>query len=208
MIRTSTALIVLVVGTSLTGCNDSMSTMGDRNGMSQEAVRFDQNGNKMYDPSVRNTRSEDMGRGSSDAMARSWDGGTSRDAWNTGSNNRPTNDQRAWNDGSRQGNWSNDQRNNQNDNRYTQDDRRSMRNDEQVWQNWNDSNVTTVRQSELPGPVLTTFQRRANGTELMETGWATHDGKKCYCSKAKKDGVTYKMISDADGNLIAMKRID
>jgi hypothetical protein len=183
MIRTCSALIVVIAGTALTGCNDSMNAMGDRSGTPQEAVRFDQNGNKIYDPSVRNTRSEDMGR--------SWDGGSNRDEWNSGN-----------------GRWTNDRQASSNDSRYTQDDRRSMRSDQDFANKWRDQDVTIVQTSELPQPVLTTFQRQSGGAELTETGWANHDGRKCYCSKIRKDGVTYKMISDADGNLLAMKRID
>lgn len=183
MLRTCSTLIVVIAGTALTGCNDSMNAMGDRSNTPQEAVRFDQNGNKIYDPSVRNTRSEDM--------TRTWDGSGNRDEWNSGN-----------------GRWTSDQRNASNDSRYTQDDRQSMRSDRQFWEKWQDRDVTAVQASELPQPVLTTFQRQSGGAELMETGWANHDGRKCYCGKTRKDGVTYKMISDADGNLIAIKRID
>lgn len=185
MLRTCTGLMIVAAGMTLGGCgNQWMNSWTDRSGEPQEAVRFDANGNKMYDASVRNTGSGNYAYNANGDMARNRDG-----------NNR--------------GNaWSNDQRNTSSDSRYTQDDRHAMRNDEKIWENWNDRNVTTMQTTDLPQPVLATFQRHCGGADLMGTGWANYEGKRCYCAKTRKDGMTYEMISDADGNLIGMKRID
>ncbi len=187
MLRTCTGMMIVIAGMTLGGCgNKWMNSWTDRSGESQEGVRFDANGNKIYDSSVRNTGTSNPGYNANGDMTRNWD-------------NRNTNNANGW---------SNDQRGSANDSRNMQDGRHGMWNDQKTWDSWNDRNVTSMQSSDLPQPVLATFQRQSGGAELMETGWANHDGKKCYCVKSRKDGAMYKMISDADGNLIAMKRID
>lgn len=216
---TRTLALVLVAG-SMAGCMNRTDNMDC-------AVRFDQNGNKMCDETVRNTRSPDMHdgyRGQQGDQARSWDGGMRRDEWNTGHaassntnwahepgtawrNNAGDASDNAWkNNRTDKSTWNNN--NNSNSSNYSQDDRRAWRDDRNWQQKWDDKDVTMVQDSDLPSPVRSTFNRESGGAQMMQTGRVMHDGKTCYCTKVQKNGMTYKMVSDADGNLIAMKRVD
>ncbi len=157
LLRSITASFAVAGGMLVGGCGGSMNAMGDHNGNPSESIRFDLNGNKMYDPTVSNTRAE--------GTAMNQDG----HAWT---------DRRDWHDQGRGDN------------------------------NWTDRDVVMIRDTELPAPVRTTFERESHGYVLADTGRNTWNGKTCYTTKYRKDGATYRLVSDADGNLLAMKRID
>lgn len=182
---------VLVVSLVCGACtHDSRPIASNETYRGGEGVRFDANGNPMNDPSVsdhsrtgyadgdRNSRSSN--RSTTDTSA------SSNAGWNT-RNDRDANT-RTWRDG---------QANRMELTRASWGDR-----------TWNDSDVVMVNESAMPSPVRTSFSREGAGTTLSETGHGMWDGKQAYCAKFMKNGHPYKMITDADGNLLAMRRLD
>ncbi len=171
-----------------------MNSSSDRDIASGEAVRFDQNGEKIYDSSVRNTRSEDMGgsrsysRDRDDTYSRTYM--HDRDDTNSRANMRDRDDM------------------NSRSNMRDRDDHRMGQGRDSGDMMWNDHGMTMVREADLPQPARSAFMREANGNAITETGWTTTNGKTCYCAKTTKNGVTYKMMSDADGNMLGTKRME
>jgi len=78
--------------------------------------------------------------------------------------------------------------------------------DSDMERGWN--NPTMIRESDLPATVRSSFQRLSQDNALTETGRTTWNGKTGYCAKTTINGMTYKMATDAEGNLLWMKRAD
>ena len=165
MFRLTLIGTVALVALALAACNrssDSMTSNGAYTG--GEGIRFDQNGNKTYDPTI---------------------GNHSRAGYADGD--------RGGYPGNQYGN-----------DRNSRESQRESRADHP----WNDRDVVMVSESELPAAARTCMFREAGGTTLSETGHGMWDGKPAYCCKMMKNGHPCRCITDADGNLITMRRLD
>ena len=68
--------------------------------------------------------------------------------------------------------------------------------------------TTSVTEADLPAPVQTSFQQYGKGNALADTKKMTHNGQTCYVTKTSMNGMNYKIITDENGNLLVMKRVD
>ncbi len=73
---------------------------------------------------------------------------------------------------------------------------------------WDNDSVTVTTEAEMPAAVRAGISREANGTALSETGRGTWNGKPAYCARITRGNFSYKVVTDENGDLIAMNRID
>jgi hypothetical protein len=71
-----------------------------------------------------------------------------------------------------------------------------------------DNDISSIPESDMPSGARTYFSREANGTMLSETGKAMWNGKQVYSARIMKNGHPYRVITEADGTLISMRRLD
>jgi len=89
---------------------------------------------------------------------------------------------------------------------YWYDDRNthtSLRGD-----SWHDQQVVSMNESELPTAVKSGLTREADGATLSNTGRTTWNGQQAYTARMTKQGRTYQVITDANGDVLAMRRLD
>lgn len=152
----------------------------------ENGVRVDANGNRMYDATAGDQSRSGYGDGN-----KSWSSGSDQSA-------------------SSNGDWKN--RNEREANGRTWRESHGSRTDSNraSWGDttWNDPEVVMVNESDIPGAARAGLSREAGGSTLTETGRGMWDGKQAYCAKVMKNGRSYRVITDSDGNLIAMRRVD
>ena len=73
---------------------------------------------------------------------------------------------------------------------------------------WDNQSVRATAETDLPAAARTGLTREAGGSALAETSRGMWNGKPAYCAKVTRGSYSYKVITDEQGDLIAMHRID
>lgn len=194
--------------------NDSRPISSNDSYRSGEAARLKASNERAYDANASDrTRSSygDSNRNADSGSRSGYSSGASGSDWNnrndadsasrTPRNGAPASSSNDWN-----------ARNDPDSNSHASRDGGSGRTDINAnsWgdRTWNDQEIVMINESEMPNNARTCLTRESGGSALSETGRGTWNGKPAYCAKVTRNGRSYKVVSDADGSLIAMRRLD
>lgn len=75
-------------------------------------------------------------------------------------------------------------------------------------QNWNDYAMVMVNESDCPTAVQNGLRREARNSPLTGTARGTWDGKPAYCGCVVRNGENVRIITDVDGNVLAVRPIE
>ena len=72
---------------------------------------------------------------------------------------------------------------------------------------WAHSRMTGMNESDLPSSVRSSMQRHAGNGQLTQVGRTTWNAQTYYAAQATMNGQQYRIVTDANGNLVMMKRV-
>lgn len=73
---------------------------------------------------------------------------------------------------------------------------------------WAHSRMTGMNESDLPSNVRTTMQRHAGNGQLSQVGRTTWNGQTYYAAQATMNAQPYRVVTDMNGNLVMLKRVN